>query len=215
MEIKILKDILQRNEDRANQIRSFLNEKKSVLFNVMGSPGAGKTSFITSLINRIDKNIYVIEGDVASSIDAQKIASLGVKTIQINTGGACHLVSETIFDALNELKIDEGSIIFVENIGNLICPASFDIGENYRIVISSAAEGDDKPYKYPDMFEKADLVVLSKMDVADIIGFDKQNYLNGLNMIKDNINLVEVSFKTGYGLDNLIQTINKMVESKF
>lgn len=218
MKIKVIKDILERNESCADDIRKISKENKWLLINVMGSPGAGKTSFISAMIEEFKNglNLAVIEGDVASSIDAENIAKLGVEVIQINTGGACHLVSESVKEALDNLKIKERTVVFIENIGNLICPASFDLGESLRVVISSAAEGDDKPYKYPVMFESADVVVLSKVDIAQSIGFDKKRYLEGLKAIKgEELKLFEVSFKTLEGIKDMKEYFSKLFDSYF
>lgn len=212
MEIKIIKDIMERNKNSADLLRKFLKEKNSILINVMGSPGAGKTSFILSMIKNLKNKIYVIEGDVASDIDAKKIMNAGIDVVQINTGGACHLIADTVFEAIRELNIQDNSIIFVENIGNLICPSSFDIGENIRVVVSSIAEGDDKPYKYPDIFKTADIVILSKVDIIDVIGFDKQFYIDGLLALNQDIKLFEASFKLGNGIEQIAGYLASLLE---
>ncbi|WPX09795.1 hydrogenase nickel incorporation protein HypB [Anaerocellum danielii] len=218
MEIKVIKNILERNQNAAYNIRRLADENKWYIMNVMGSPGAGKTSFIKCMIENLKDvfNIAVIEGDVASTIDAQQIASYGVKVLQINTGGACHLVADSIAEAIDSLALTPQTVVFIENIGNLICPSSFDLGENLRVVVSSAAEGDDKPYKYPIMFEKADVVVLSKIDIMDAIGFDKQRYQKGLEAIKDkDLKLFEVSFRTKEGVEGLIDYFYTLLDSYF
>lgn len=218
MEIKVIKNILERNQNTANNIRRLADENKWYIVNVMGSPGAGKTSFIKCMIENFKDtfNIAVIEGDVASTIDAQQIANYGVKVLQINTGGACHLVADSIAEAIDSLALTPQTVVFIENIGNLICPSSFDLGENLRIVVSSAAEGDDKPYKYPIMFEKADVVVLSKIDIIDAIGFDMQRYKKGLEAIKDkDLKLFEVSFRTKEGVESLINYFYTLLDSYF
>ncbi|ADL42726.1 hydrogenase accessory protein HypB [Caldicellulosiruptor obsidiansis OB47] len=218
MEIKVIKNILERNQNAADNIRRLAVENKWYIINVMGSPGAGKTSFIKCMIENLKDtfNIAVIEGDVASTIDAEQIASYGVKVLQINTGGACHLVADSIAEAIDTIKPFSKTVIFVENIGNLICPSSFDLGENLRVVVSSAAEGDDKPYKYPIMFEKADIVVLSKIDIVDAIGFDMQRYKKGLEAIKDkDLKLFEVSFKTKEGSEDIINYFYTLLDSYF
>jgi len=212
MEIKIIKDIMERNKNSADLLRKFLKEKNSILINVMGSPGAGKTSFILSMIKNLKNKIYVIEGDVASDIDAKKIMNAGIDVVQINTGGACHLIADTVFEAIRELNIQDNSIIFVENIGNLICPSSFDIGENIRVVVSSIAEGDDKPYKYPDIFKTADIVILSKVDIIDVIGFDKQFYIDGLLALNQDIKLFEASLKLGNGIEQIAGYLASLLE---
>ena len=151
MEIKVLHQIMEWNEDVSAEVRALLKEKKVCMINIMGSPGAGKTSLITSLIETLGKewNIGVIEGDIAGQIDAERIAALGVPAVQLNTDGACHIEAMSIQNILPLFELEKLDVLFVENIGNLVCPAEFDIGENLRITILSIPEGDDKVEKYP------------------------------------------------------------------
>ena len=213
MEIKVIRNILEKNELGADQIRRFCQENRLFLINVLGSPGAGKTSFIKSMIHHLPGSKYVIEGDIASTIDAERIAALGVGVVQINTGGACHLIADTIFDALLQLSPEKGSIIFIENIGNLVCPSAFDLGESLRVLVSSVAEGDDKPFKYPTTFETADLVILSKADVKNVIGFNSEYYLDGLKALGLHTKLQEVSFRTGEGEVSLSSYLYNIIEA--
>lgn len=213
MKIKVIRDILEKNESSADLVREYCRNHHIFLMNILGSPGAGKTSFIQSMFKKLTGKIYVIEGDIASTIDAEKIASLGINVIQINTEGACHLIADTIFDALQELNPEPGSIIFIENIGNLVCPASFDLGENLRILVSSAAEGDDKPFKYPTTFTTVDLIVLSKCDVKEVIGFNDAIYRQGLQNLNLEKKLVEVSFRTGSGEAELAALLQSQIEA--
>lgn len=212
MEIKVIRDILHKNEESAAQVRRYCQERRLFLINVLGSPGAGKTSFIQSMIKGLPGKKYVIEGDIASTIDAEKIAALGVDVIQINTGGACHLIADTIYEALAELEPQAGSVVFIENIGNLVCPSAFDLGEGLRALISSAAEGDDKPHKYPAIFQTADVIVLSKCDVKDVIGFNDAHYRQGLSALGLEDRMLEVSFRTGAGEPELVRRFTELLE---
>ena len=162
--------------------RAFLSGKKIVAINVMASPGAGKTSVIMKIIEmlRDEKAFSVIEGDIASCIDAEKIEKAGIPVVQINTGGGCHLDANMIKEVIHERTDFEGSILFIENVGNLVCPSSFDLGENLKLVIASVPEGHDKPFKYPSMFETADIIILNKMDILPYIEFDKEEFYKGI-----------------------------------
>jgi hydrogenase nickel incorporation protein HypB len=202
-QVKIIRDILESNAGSAQEVREYCESRRIFLVNVMGSPGAGKTSFIMGMIRLLPFPVSVIEGDIASTVDADKMASIGVNVIQINTGGACHLIAPTILQALKDISPPAGSVVFIENIGNLVCPAAFDLGEKVRVLVSSVAEGDDKPYKYPDMFLRASAVVLSKTDVKEAIGFDDANYKKGLRAVDEHTLLFEVSFRTEAGVPEL------------
>ena len=151
----------------------------------------------------------MIEGDIASTIDAEKIARSGAKVVQINTGGSCHLIAQTVLEALKELAASRGALVFVENIGNLVCPAAFDLGERLRILVSSVAEGDDKPYKYPDMFLRASAVVLTKIDVSEAIGFNRAIYYQGLKALDEETPVYETSFRSGQGEAELAGWLKK------
>lgn len=213
MKIKVIRDILEQNELGAEQVRRFCRDRNLFLINILGSPGSGKTSFIQSMARHMSVPIAVIEGDIASTIDAEKIASLGVDVVQINTGGACHLIAATILDALLQLSPANGTLVFIENIGNLVCPSSFDLGESMRILISSAAEGDDKPFKYTTTFAAVDLIILSKSDVKDVIGFNSEYYRQGLQALGLENKLLEVSFRTRQGEAELASSLAGIVEA--
>ena len=186
MEIKVYHQIMDWNEDVSAQVKQTLKAHHTLLVNVMGSPGAGKTSLITALIARLRDTfrIGVIEGDITTSYDAQAIAKLGIPSVELNTDGACHIEAMSIQKILPEFSLDALDVLFVENIGNLVCPAEFDIGENLRITILSVPEGDDKVEKYPLMFTETDCLVLNKADVLPYFDFDlervKENY-HGVN----------------------------------
>ena len=205
MEIKVLHQIMDWNEDVSEEVRARLAERGICLINVMGSPGAGKTSLITSLIEKMKDRfrIGVIEGDIAGQIDADRIAGLGIPAVQLNTDGACHIEAMSIQNILPLLPLDDLDLIFVENIGNLVCPAEFRIGESLRITILSTPEGDDKVEKYPLMFTDTDCLVLNKYDMLPYFEFDEERVSANYDSVNPGAPLFRVSSRTGEGLDEL------------
>jgi hydrogenase nickel incorporation protein HypB len=168
----------------------------------MASPGAGKTSFITATYEAVKEcsSFAVIEGDIASQIDADKFAQMGVPVAQINTGGGCHLDANMIKSAINQFDLPDDSVLFVENVGNLVCPAGYRLGEHLRIVMSSTTEGYDKPYKYPAIFTDADAIILNKMDLAEAVEFDRQIFEKGIRALNQTVPIFALSCKTGEGI---------------
>ena len=209
MEIKVLHQIMDWNEDVSQEVKDVLTAHRICMINVMGSPGAGKTSLITSLIDRLKDRlrIGVIEGDIAGQVDADRIAALGVPTVQLNTDGACHIEAMSIQNILPHLPLDDLDLIFVENIGNLVCPAEFDIGENFRITILSIPEGDDKVKKYPLMFTDTNCLVLNKYDMLPYFDFDVESVKRDYRGVNPEGPLFGVSAKTGEGMDALAERI--------
>ncbi len=201
MEIKVMKNIMSTNEKLAQDNRAYFEGKGITAVNIMASPGAGKTSLILKVIKELreDTDIHVIEGDIASSIDAEKIQMAGIPVIQINTGGGCHLDAAMIKSAVEDLNIQGSSLLFIENVGNLVCPSAFDLGEDIRLVIASVPEGHDKPYKYLSMFEGADAIVLNKMDLKEYIDFDLNLFYKGVRALNERVPIFEVSCHTGQG----------------
>lgn len=214
MDIKIVRQIMEWNEDCNKELQKELNEKKVLMVNVMGSPGAGKTTFITSVINNLkdEFKIGVIEGDIAGKIDAEKIAALSIPVVQLNTDGACHIEAVSIKNILPEFNLNDLDIIFIENIGNLVCPAEFDIGEDIKIVILSIPEGDDKVEKYPLMFMKSNALVLSKYDIKDYFKFDENRVKNSALKINKNIKIFPVNSASGYGVEEFIKWLRKHIK---
>lgn len=205
MEIRLMKKIMGSNSEIAEENRKRFAERHVSVINIMASPGAGKTSVILGLLDALREktNTAVIEGDIASSIDAEKVQAIGVPVVQINTGGGCHLDANVIREAADDLQTRDG-LLFIENVGNLICPSSFDLGETLRVVIASVPEGHDKPYKYLAMFESADIVVLNKVDLIDYIDFDKDAFYKGVAAINTKqAPIIEVSCRTKHGLQEL------------
>ena len=214
MEIKVYHQIMDWNEDVSAQVKQTLKAHHTLLVNVMGSPGAGKTSLITALIARLRDTfrIGVIEGDITTSYDAQAIAKLGIPSVELNTDGACHIEAMSIQKILPEFSLDALDVLFVENIGNLVCPAEFDIGENLRITILSVPEGDDKVEKYPLMFTETDCLVLNKADVLPYFDFDLERVQNDYHVINPNAPFFSVSTKDKKELNEFIDHLKERIE---
>ncbi|NHJ87135.1 MAG: hydrogenase nickel incorporation protein HypB [Asgard group archaeon] len=168
-EIPVLERVSKKNEQIANEIRLKFKENNIISFNIMGSPGSGKTTLIENTIEILKnkKNIAVIEGDLATTIDAERIREFGVEVLQINTGGMCHLDARLIFDAIERMDLTGIDILFIENVGNLVCPSAHDLGEDYRVILASVPEGPYKPKKYPVIYKDADAVVITKADLLE------------------------------------------------
>ena len=206
MEIKVLtikEDILGANEKKARSNQDRLDEYGILAVNIMSSPGAGKTSLIWQTLDRLksESRIAVIEGDVASQVDADKLHQHGVPIIQINIPGGCHLDANMVENALDNLPLKELDLIIIENVGNLVCPAEFDLGEHKRVVLSSMPEGDDKPYKYPLMFTEADVVLVNKLDLLPHLDFNASYFCEGITRLNPTVKILQVSCKTGEGLE--------------
>jgi hydrogenase nickel incorporation protein HypB len=202
MEIKVLKDILGANEAIARRNKDRLDSHGILTINIMSSPGAGKTSLILQTINRLKAGtrIAVIEGDVASRIDADKVNQEGVPVIQINTGGGCHLDANMTERALDNLPLGEIDLLLIENVGNLICPAEFNLGEHKKVMLLSMPEGDDKPHKYPLMFSEADVVLVNKVDLLPYLDFNLDAFRKVVTGLNPGVKIFPVSCKTGEGL---------------
>ena len=215
-EIKVVTNILKANDELTAINREKLDEKNIYVINLMSSPGSGKTSILEKIITRLRSKlkIAVIEGDLYTTMDAQRIESKGVPVVQINTGGACHLDAYMIRDALSGLDLEGLELLVVENVGNLVCPAEFEIGENIKITVLSTTEGNDKPLKYPLAFEKSGAVILNKIDLLPYTNFDKQRFYEDVRSINDSLVFFETSCTKDQGLDELCDWIRKQVKEK-
>jgi len=202
MEIKVLKNILGANDQIAAKNRELMAKHEVFAVNIMASPGAGKTSVLIQTIRALKGKVRigVIEGDIASSIDAETVAKEGVPVVQINTGGECHLESFQIQNALTNLPLPDIDLLLIENVGNLVCPAEFSIGEDLKVLIASVPEGDDKPYKYPLMFNTVDAIVLNKIDLLPYVKFDVDGFTKTVKNINAKVELFKVSCTTGEGI---------------
>ena len=205
------------NEDVSQEVKDRLKENKSCLINIMGSPGAGKTTLITSLIVALREQlrIGVIEGDIAGQVDAERIAQLGIPTVQLNTDGACHIEAMSIREIINDLPLDDLDIIFVENIGNLVCPAEFRIGETLRITLLSIPEGDDKVEKYPLMFTDTDCLVLNKYDMLTHFDFNEERVVSNYHTVNPDAPLFCVSSRSKEGISELAEFISQKISDSF
>ena len=203
MQIDLKQPILQKNDAIASELRERFAENHVFVLDLLASPGSGKTSTILATIDalRDEFNIAVIEGDIASSVDAEKIKAQGIAAVQINTGGACHLESAMIKRAVDVLDLERLDLIIVENVGNLVCPTDFDLGENAKVMILSVPEGDDKPLKYPLMFSICDVVIINKIDVLPYFDFDVEKCKEYIKRRNPNAKVFMICAKTGEGVD--------------
>jgi hydrogenase nickel incorporation protein HypB len=204
MEIKVLRDVLSANDGIARRNQNRLDKHGILTINLMSSPGAGKTSLIMQTIGKLKgkTRIAVIEGDIASTIDADKVSKQGVAVVQINTAGGCHLDANMTENALNNLPLNDIDLLFIENVGNLVCPAGFALGEHKRTILLSLPEGDDKPYKYPSMFTGADVVLLNKVDLLPYLDFNVISFTRAVSGLNPKVKIFQVSCKTGQGLED-------------
>ena len=216
MEIKILKNILGANDQIAAKNREMMAKHEVFAVNIMASPGAGKTSVVLQTIRALKgkTRIGVIEGDIASSIDAETVAKEGVPVVQINTGGECHLESFQIQNALNNLPLPDIDLLLIENVGNLVCPAEFSIGEDLKVLIASVPEGDDKPYKYPLMFNTVDAIILNKIDLLPYVKFNADGFTKTVKTINPKVELFKVSCTTGEGIQPWAKWLRASMKGK-
>lgn len=205
--------IMEWNEDVSDQVKATLAEHRICLINVLGSPGAGKTSLIVRLIAalREEYRIGVIEGDIADQIDAETIHALGIPVVQLDTDGACHIEAESIRQILPHFDLDALDLLFVENIGNLVCPAEFNIGEAFRLALLSIPEGDDKVRKYPLMFSTSDAVVLHKYDMLPYFDFDPDRVESDARGVNPRVRMFRASARSGAGLEALLDWLREKI----
>lgn len=215
MEIDISKPILDRNERLASGNRTLFEENGVFVLDLMASPGAGKTSTILATIAALrDRyNIAVIEGDIASKVDAEKISAHGIPAVQINTGGACHLESDMIKRAIDALDLASLDLIIIENVGNLVCPTDFYLGENAKVMILSVPEGHDKPYKYPNIFGIAEAVILNKYDTMSVFDFDEEEFRGVVRSLNGAAPIFPISATKGEGVDAWAAWLTERIEA--
>ena len=203
MEIKILKNILSANDKIAERNHALLDKNNVFAVNIMASPGAGKTSLILETIRRLKDRIRigVIEGDITSSVDAETVGKEGVPVVQINTGGDCHLDANMIQNALGNMTLEDIELLLIENVGNLVCPAEFTIGDHKKVLVSSTPEGHDKPFKYPLMFHTVDVVLLNKADLMPYLDFDLEIFSRAIKGINEKVAVFPISCTSGQGIE--------------
>lgn len=213
MEIKVMKNILDRNQNKANEVREILRGQKVLMINIISSPGAGKTTLLERTCEELGKKyrIAVVEGDITTDRDAQRLKKYNIPIVVINTEGGCHLDSHSISKVLGEFDLKNIDILFVENVGNLICPSQFDLGEEFKIAVVSTTEGDDKPGKYPMLFREAKAVLLNKIDLIPYTNFNFNNFRTDLDNINPQIPLFEVSCTKGDGLGDWFEWIVEQI----
>ncbi len=202
--VQIEQDILGKNNEYAAANRRRFNEQGILALNLVSSPGSGKTTLLTRTIDNLkaDLSLAVIEGDQQTTNDAKRIRETGVKAVQINTGKGCHLDGHMVGHAMETLKPNDRSVLFIENVGNLVCPAAFDLGEAHKVAILSVTEGEDKPIKYPDMFHAADLMILNKIDLLPYLDFDVEKCIEYARRVNPGIKVLQLSATTGEGMES-------------
>ncbi len=201
--VEVEKDILQHNDVMAARNRGYFDAKNIFAINLVSSPGSGKTSILERTLSdlKTKMDFYVIEGDQQTLNDANRIDALQIPVIQINTGKGCHLESDMVYDAVKKLDIKDNSILMIENVGNLVCPSMFDLGEKKRVVIISTTEGEDKPIKYPDMFYSSNICIINKIDLLPYLNFDVEKTKEYALQVNPNLKFFEISATTGEGME--------------
>jgi len=201
--VPVVKEILRANDSVAFENRDFFDRLGVRVVDIMASPGAGKTTMLLGTLDRLAQGLRpgVIEGDIASSIDADTIAARGVPVVQINTGGSCHLDAPMIRSSLEHLDVADLDLLFIENVGNLICPASYNLGHHDAVVVSSVSEGHDKAHKYPRIFKQADMILVNKWDLAEVFEYDLEFFVQGVRMVNPDVPILPISAKTGEGFE--------------
>ena len=216
MQVEVKTNVLAKNDAIASSLQQIFKEKHIFVFNLMGSPGAGKTSLLEATLQDLakDYNVAVIEGDLFTSKDAERIHALGVPVIQINTVGGCHLDANMIQDAISDLDLDALDMIIIENVGNLVCPAEFDIGEAVKVTVLSVTEGEDKPLKYPLIFKESKAILLNKIDLLPYVPFDKEKAIKDIRNLNPQGQVFEISCTVKDGLVPWLTWIRKQMESR-
>jgi hydrogenase nickel incorporation protein HypB len=214
--IQVEADILGKNKIFAERNRQYLTERGVLALNLVSSPGSGKTTLLVETLERLkgEVPVAVVEGDQQTSYDADRIRATGAPAVQINTGKGCHLDAHMVGHALEKLLLDEGGVLFVENVGNLVCPSAFDLGEAFRVVILSVTEGEDKPLKYPDIFASADVMVLNKTDLLPHLDFSVDDAIANAKRINRTIRVLQVSARTGEGMQDWLDWLRSALASQ-
>ena len=214
--VSIVEKVHRANDQLAEEIRKRLDNSYLFSLNIMASPGAGKTSLIERTLLELNPfhKIAVIDGDVATSIDADRAANAGATAVQINTGGQCHIDANMLQNAINTLDLDSFDLLLVENVGNLICPASFQLGTHKNVLIASIPEGDDKPYKYPVMYQDVDALIINKIDLLPYVEFDMSYFEKGVQLLNQDLVTFPLSCRTGEGIEPWISWLAGLIISK-
>ena len=215
-QIVIEKSVLESNDKRAALNRTLFKTQKTFTINLLGSPGSGKTSILENIISllSVKYHLAIIEGDLYTAKDADRIARYNTNVVQVNTGGACHLDASMIDKALLYINTLDLDLLIIENIGNLVCPASYDLGEDMKIVVMSVTEGNDKPLKYPSMFQRSSVVILNKMDMLSLTDFNTEEFHQDIYSLNETIKVFEVSCQDASGINNLIDFLMLAIKNK-
>ena len=215
--VEVRKNIMKKNDHAAAALRDRFRTKRMFVASLVSSPGAGKTAFLerTLMLARADRRVAALVGDLATEQDAERLRHSGAPVRQITTGTVCHLDAEMIERALEHWPPDEVDWLFVENVGNLVCPASYDLGEHMRVVLLSVTEGEDKPLKYPTIFNTADVAVITKIDLAAAVEFDRQALLRNIASVRPGVEVLEVSAKTGEGFDRWMALVARRAAAAY
>lgn len=213
--LEIEQDILSNNDLLAQRNRGYFEAKNIMAINLVSSPGSGKTSLLEATLRDLKDEVQfsVIEGDQQTAQDADRIDVFKIPVVQINTGKGCHLDSEMVYRAFKKMELKDNSILMIENVGNLVCPAMFDLGEQHRVVIISTTEGDDKPIKYPDMFDNSDICIINKMDLLPYVNFDVEKAKDYARKVNPNLTFFEVSATTGKGMDSWYNWLKQFISN--
>lgn len=209
--ISVIQSLTEKNERLAERNRNFFKSKGLYALNLLSSPGAGKTTLVEKTITAFTESghcpIAVIVGDLETALDAERIRDKGASVIQVTTGTTCHLDAHMVEHGLDVLDLDDKTILLIENVGNLVCPAAFDLGESDRVVLLSTTEGEDKPLKYPPMFQSATLVIINKMDIAEAVGFDRDLAIRNIQAVAPQATIIELSARTDEGMDAWLEFV--------
>ena len=216
MEITVMQNVLKANEEKAQEIRELLKKKKVFMINIISSPGSGKTTFLEKTIPYLKNkyNLAIIEGDVASDKDAERLDKFGIPVAMVNTGGSCHIEAVSIEKAFTSFDLDALDLIIVENVGNLVCPAEFDIGEDMKIAMLSIPEGEDKPVKYPLLFRESKLVLINKIDLMPYLDFDQNLLRKNIAQVNNELPVLNISCKKEVGLQKWFDWIENRINKK-
>jgi hydrogenase nickel incorporation protein HypB len=216
MKIPVVRNILEANDRISKQLKSVFDKKNILALNLMSSPGAGKTTLLERTLTDLGKEfkMAVVEGDLQTDNDARRVAATGAQAVQVNTEGGCHLDGTMVVQALESIDLDDIDILFVENVGNLVCPAEFSVGEDHNIALLSVTEGDDKPEKYPLLFHISSVMLLNKTDLLPYVDFDLEKATNHATTLNKDINVFPVSCRNGDGLDEWYSWLRRAVAAK-
>jgi len=211
--VTVERKILKKNDEIANENREIFKKNNIYSLNLLSSPGSGKTSLLENTLNQLSEtlNVAVVEGDVQTDNDAQRVAVFNVPVVQIVTNGGCHLEAKLVQNAFQSFEMNDLDLLIIENVGNLVCPANYDLGENKKVVLVSTTEGDDKPLKYPAMFRVSDIMIINKIDLLEYVDFNIDTVKKNALSINPELNIFEISCKTGAGIDDWINWLKKEI----